>query len=635
MKKIYLYLLLALLPVVVTVLNAEDAQDLLVAVRKGDRSYVQKLLKAGVDVNLTDTDGTTALMHAVVEADATMMKVLIDAGASVNTANAAGSTALMYAATSLEKTKLLLEKGADPKAKAKRGVTPMSVAVLAYGSTPILKLLVAKGAEPEDRLIASAAQKGDLEAIQYLLSIGANLGEPESSSVSAALGARCEACVRLLLEKGASVATVRTNGAGVMTQTVRRAMVEMSQLMLDRGAPLDIKDREGFDLLMQAVLSMEPVAEKERMVKWLLEKGLDPNAKNARGETAYQLATRMGQPSILQILAKAGAKEVTDTYPQPTGAKDAREAVAKALPWMEMSGEAVFKNRGCISCHNNSVPAMAIALARKKGFPVNEEQATKELDMAIATEKPFFEPMRTGSGIGGGSDTVGYTLMGMAAAGYPSDALTDSHIHYLSVHQYPDGSWKTTSYRPPTEYSPFPTTAVALKAIQLYPLPGRKAEFAERFARAKKWLLTTKAISEEEKAMQLNALATVGATTVERAPFVKGFKSDQNPDGSWSQLPGMPGDAYATSEALYALHVSGGVPITDPVYQKGVQWLLSNQMADGTWFTVTRTPPGQPQFDTGFPHGRNQFISDAATSWASMVLLFTLPDAFVVRAERK
>ena len=48
--------------------------------------------------------------------------------------------------------------------------------------------------------------------------------------------------------------------------------------------------------------------------------------------------------------------------------------------------------------------------------------------------------------------TLGFTLMGMAAAGHPADALTDAHIHYLSIYQFPDGSWKTTSYRPPEEY---------------------------------------------------------------------------------------------------------------------------------------------------------------------------------------
>ena len=48
-----------------------------------------------------------------------------------------------------------------------------------------------------------------------------------------------------------------------------------------------------------------------------------------------------------------------------------------------------------------------------------KSKSAKELGFAVATDTPFLEPMRLGSTIGGGSDTLGYTLMGMAAAGYP------------------------------------------------------------------------------------------------------------------------------------------------------------------------------------------------------------------------
>ena len=177
-----------------------------------------------------------------------------------------------------------------------------------------------------------------------------------------------------------------------------------------------------------------------------------------------------GQPPRWTLLVKAGAKDVNEEWPRPPGgAPTARAALEKILPLIEMSGEAVFKSRGCVSCHNNSLPAMTVALARKKGFVINEAQAKKELGFAVATDMPFLEPMRLGSTIGGGSDTLGYTLMGMAAAGYPADALTDSHIHYLSIYQFPDGAWRTTSYRPPEEYGPFTTTAVALRAIRALP----------------------------------------------------------------------------------------------------------------------------------------------------------------------
>ena len=618
---------LTILLIVGPTLWAAGSPELLLSIRNGDYARVSNLLRAGADANTTDSDGTTALMHSVIESDLKMMKLLIDGGASVNAKNALDSTALMYAASNLAKTRLLLDSGADAKVTGKRGATPLSVAVTADGSTPVLKLLIAKGAQPEDRLMAAVAQKGDLEAIRFLLSVGVHAGD--SSTLSAALTGRCEPCVRLLIENGASAAGLRSNGTGVLNDTAKRAMPELSQFLLDHGASLESKDREGFTLLMQAVLSMEAAADRDRMVKWLLAKGVDPNATNDRGDTAYLLAARVGIPSTLELLVKAGAREVKEERPKPAGgAPTVQAAVNKILPLLETIGEPVFKNRGCVSCHNDSLPAMTVALARRKGFAVNDEQAKKEMGFAVATDMPYLEPMRLGSTIGGGSDTLGYTLMGMAAAGYPADALTDAHIHYFSNYQLADGSWRTTSYRPPEEYGPFTTTAVVLRAIKLYPIPGRREEFRDRVARAKHWLLAAKASSQEERSMQLNALADADASASERAPFVAALKASQNRDGSWSLLPGIPGEAYATGEALYALHVSGEVPATDAVYQLGVQWLLRNQLADGSWFMPTRAVPVQPHtFESGFPHGWHQFASAGASSWAAMALLFTLPDA--------
>src|SRR5579872_4247273 len=477
--------------IAVPTLLGADSRDLLFAIRDGDHARVQMLLRAGADVNTRDADGTTALMHSVIESDVTMIKLLLDSGAEINAKNALGSSALMYAAVSLEKTRLLLDRGADVNLRGKGGATPMSVAVTTFGSTPVLKLLMAKGAKPEDRLMVAVAQKGDLEAIRYLLSVGVSPGGADSATVFAAITGRCDECVRLLVDKGAPVKGTRLPGGGVLNETAKRAMPELSQFLLNHGASLDAKDREGFTLLMQAVLSMEPAADRDRMVDWLLGKGVDPNAKNDRGDTAYLLAARMGSPSTLPLLVKAGAKEVREQWPKPAGGSaDARTAVKKILPLIEMSGEAVFKSRGCVSCHNNSLPAMTVGLARKKGFAVNEEQAKKELGFAIATDAPILESNRLGaSPIGGGSDTLGYTLMGMAAAGSPGDALTDAHVHYMSLNQFPDGSFRNSSYRPPSEYGPFTTTALTLRAIKLYPIPGRRDEFEERVSRAKRWLL--------------------------------------------------------------------------------------------------------------------------------------------------
>src|SRR5207249_1770822 len=208
--------------------------------------------------------------------------------------------------------------------------------------------------EPEDRLMLLAAQNGDYDAIQFLLSLGIPAGDVAGATVSAAITARCEACARLLVEKGATVSGLRATGAGVLNDTAKRAMPELAQFLVDHGASLESKDREGFTLLIQAVLSMEPPPARDRMIEWLLSKGADPNAKNDRGDTAYALAARVGLTSTLDILTKAGAKETTEEWPKPAGntlSPDA--AVKKVIHTIEMSGEPGWKARQCVSCHSN------------------------------------------------------------------------------------------------------------------------------------------------------------------------------------------------------------------------------------------------------------------------------------------
>lgn len=61
--------------------------------------------------------------------------------------------------------------------------------------------------------------------------------------------------------------------------------------------------------------------------------------------------------------------------------------------------------------------------------------------------------------------------------------------------------------------------------------------------------------------------------------------------------------------------------VTDPAYRRGVDYLLKNQQADGSWYVRTRALGFQPFFETTFPHGVNQSISAAATGWSTMALL--------------
>ena len=89
----------------------------------------------------------------------------------------------------------------------------------------------------------------------------------------------------------------------------------------------------------------------------------------------------------------------------------------------------------------------------------------------------------------------------------------------------------------------------------------------------------------------------------------------------------MTSDAYATATALAALHEAGGLPLTSPVYQRGIRFLLDAQLPDGSWHVVTRSKPVQLYFETGFPYGKDQFLSMAATAWSTYALLLAAESA--------
>jgi len=69
---------------------------------------------------------------------------------------------------------------------------------------------------------------------------------------------------------------------------------------------------------MQAVLSMEPPPARDRMVEWLLSKGVILMPKNDRA--IPPICSRPAWESIDSgLLVKAGAKEVKEEWPKPAG----------------------------------------------------------------------------------------------------------------------------------------------------------------------------------------------------------------------------------------------------------------------------------------------------------------------------
>jgi hypothetical protein len=148
----------------------------------------------------------------------------------------------------------------------------------------------------------------------------------------------------------------------------------------------------------------------------------------------------------------------------------------------------------------------------------------------------------------------------------------------------------------------------------------KQAEYARAVERGAAWLTRTEPETNEDYVYRLLGLGWAGGNKEAIRKAARELIDLQRHDGGWAQLSTLSSDAYATGQALTALAEAGGIAVSDKVYHRGVKFLLSSQLEVGSWFVATRTLPIQPYFDAEFPYERNQFISDAATNWATMAL---------------
>jgi hypothetical protein len=267
---------------------------------------------------------------------------------------------------------------------------------------------------------------------------------------------------------------------------------------------------------------------------------------------------------------------------------------------------------------------MAAALARERGFKLNEQTAREESEQILGIWSTGREKLLQGDGFGGGQFAASYNLLGLAANKQSPNKTTDAIVHYLIGRQIDDGHWMVPTNRPPLESSDIAVTALSLRALQLYAPNGLRHEVNNRVAQAREWLATAPPRNNEDQSFQLLGLAWANADKQALLKMARLLLSQQRKDGGWGQLPALGSDAYATGQALMALHQVGGLAVTHRAYQRGVNYLIANQAADGSWAVQTRSYPFQKYFESGFPYGHNQWISAAASSWATMALILTV-----------
>lgn len=303
-----------------------------------------------------------------------------------------------------------------------------------------------------------------------------------------------------------------------------------------------------------------------------------------------------------------------------------RSAVLRSLPLLEQGARGATEQRAeCFTCHNQALPVIAFTTARNRGFAVDDEFVQSLADFTAGFLARNQENYRLGRGQGGQAFTAGYALWALDVARWKPDATTEAVAEFLLLADKDLGHWRAQTSRPPSEHSAFAASFVAVRGLNAFAVDAQKSRAIKRTQRARSWLKDTNAADTEDRVFRLLALRESGADVADIAAAKLELLRTQRHDGGWSQTTALDSDAYATGTSLVALHLAAGLPNNDPAYERGVSFLVNKQLPDGSWLVHSRSKPFQKYFESGFPHGEDQFISITASAWATTALALVFP----------
>lgn len=241
---------------------------LVFAAREGDIDSARFLLDAGADVNQTTEYGWTPLLTATNNRNYKLAAFLIERGADVNKPNKGGWTPLYLATDNrnieggdfpvpkpdmdhLEYIRILLDHGADPNARVKDNTLTRTIFTMQWffesGATAfvraaqssdvdLMKLLLTHGADPKlatdfaDTALTAAAGIGWVEGVTYEHSAKHNVE-----------------AVKMLLDLGLDPNAANRDGRTPLMGAAMKGRNEVVQLLVDRGARLETRDRGSRD----------------------------------------------------------------------------------------------------------------------------------------------------------------------------------------------------------------------------------------------------------------------------------------------------------------------------------------------------------------------------------------------------
>ena len=282
-----------------------EVTPLAVAALEDHSEIVKAFLDAGADVDKGGSSGYSPLLIASMAGKAQRVKVLISGGANVNLTPEKEDTALNYAIwnDTSDIVRYLLDAGADAEQKDLSGESPLQNA-LSMGNPDIVKLL--ENSDDKVPALHRAALKGDLEGMKRLIAEGAGINDKdefERTPIEYALAAGQSDTTKFLLDQGVDInLKTHTLGRPILHQAARAGMLDIVQILIEKGADLDTVSRNGGTVLHNAIWG----GHKE-IAELLISKGVKLDSKDRAGCTPLFIAADVGNIDIVELLIAQGA----------------------------------------------------------------------------------------------------------------------------------------------------------------------------------------------------------------------------------------------------------------------------------------------------------------------------------------
>ncbi len=357
---------------------------LMFAASHGHKEIVEMLLEHNPNVDLQSKDGWTALMIAAYHGHKEIVEMLLRHNPNVDLQYKDGWTALMFAAQHGHKeiVEMLLRHNPNVDLQNKDGWTALMIAIH-HGHEKVVEMLVKKNGVKgqlgiDALMIASIA--GHMNIAKILITKIEDLDQDLKKELEDASERDCLDIVRILIEQDVNISG--SNGRNALITAAYFNKSKIMRMLIEKGVNINAAFHKGMTALM--IASQEGHTEIAKMLVVIA----DVNA-TASGKTAYDLAANDEIKNILRVAAQ-GNEEYQRLNKLLLETVQDQNSVNAVRHLLSQGADPDFANDGWPTClmlaiilhDDDTIAKMLIA----KMSNVNAEDQDKRTALMVAAE---------------------------------------------------------------------------------------------------------------------------------------------------------------------------------------------------------------------------------------------------------